>query len=245
MKFFKQNLRVQILGNKAKDLLSLLKHSRGKKFFSETGEDSVLGNLIASKIGRYLDIGASHPVIGSNTFFLYRQGWKGIAVEPQLQFNLAWKISRPKDQIINCVVGPKETVKFYKFQNSLLSTTNRDVALSHASRGLVWKEESIESVPLSLLLPPTLSPSEEFLLNVDVEGTELECLGTIDFTQQRPRYVLVESWSLPWVKKSKALYFLEQNGYALLAYTGLTALMVPAEVIKSIRGLRQSLSEFD
>ena len=94
-------------------------------------------------------------------------------------------------------------------------------------------------------MPPRLDSSEEFLLNVDVEGSELECLQTIDFSAQRPRYILVESWSLPWVKKSKALDFLEDNNYRLMAYTGLTALMVPSEVFTSIRGLRHSLSEFD
>ena len=231
--------------NKAKEVLRLIKHSRGKKFFSETGEDSVLSNLILTKSGRYLDVGASHPIIGSNTFFLYLQGWRGIAVEPQHQFNFAWKIARPKDRVLNCLVGPKDTLKFYRFRNSLLSTTNHSVASSHASRGLVWKEEDIDSIPLCLLLPPNLLPSEEFVLNIDVEGSELECLQTIDFTRQRPRYVLIESWSLPWVKKSKALKFLEQNNYLLFAYTGLTAVMVPAEVLGSIRGLRNLLSEFD
>ena len=222
-----------------------MKYSRGKKYYSETGEDSVLQGVFAGRTGRFLDVGASHPIIGSNTYFLYRRGWKGIAVEPQHLFNFAWKIARPKDRLLNCLIGAEDKIKFYRFQNSLLSTTNHAVALSHASRGLLWEEEEFESIPLSDLLPPKLLPSEEYVLNIDVEGSELSCLQTIDFTRQIPRYILVESWSLPWAKKSKALDFLEGNDYLLLAYTGLTAVMVPAEELGSIRGLRQSLSEFD
>lgn len=228
-----------------REIARVVKYSRGKKYYSETGEDSVLQGVFAGRTGRFLDVGASHPIIGSNTYFLYRNGWEGIAVEPQHQFNFAWKIARPKDRLLNCLIGAEENIKFYRFQNSLLSTTNYPVALSHASRGLVWEEEELESIPLSDLLPQKLLSTEEYVLNIDVEGSELECLQTIDFTRQRPRYILVESWSVPWVKKSKAIEFLEANNYLLLAYTGLTAVMVPAEEFESIRGLRQSLSEFD
>ena len=234
-----------ILDSLFREIARAIKYSRGKRYYSETGEDSVLEGVFAGRVGNFLDIGASHPIIGSNTYFLYRKGWKGIAVEPQNQFNFAWKIARPKDRLLNCLIGAEGRIKFYRFQNSLLSTTNHAVALSHATRGLVWEEEVIESIPLCDLLPPKLISSEEYVLNLDVEGSELLCLQTIDFTRQRPRYILVESWSLPWVKKSKALEFLEGNDYLLLAYTGLTAVMVPAEELGSIRGLRQSLSEFD
>lgn len=228
-----------------REFARILKYSRGKKYFSETGEDSVLAGILSGESGRFLDIGASHPIIGNNTYFLYRSGWSGMAVEPQHQFNFAWKISRPKDRVLNCIVGENAEVEFYKFKNSLLSTTNLEVATSHSKRGLVWEKEIVKSVPLSQLLPPRLNPTEEFVLNIDVEGSELECIQTIDFSLQRPRYMLLESWSLPWVKKSRALDFLELNGYELIAYTGLTSILVPAEVLNSIRGLRQSLSELD
>ena len=208
-----------------REIARVLKYSRGKKYYSETGEDSILAGIISGERGSFLDIGASHPIIGNNTYFLYCRGWNGIAIEPQKQFNFAWKISRSRDSLINCLIGVTSEVQFYKFKNSLLSTTNSEVAANHAERGLVWEEEKIKSIPLSQLLPPRLDSSEEFLLNVDVEGSELECLQTIDFSAQRPRYILVESWSLPWVKKSKALDFLEDNNYRLMAYTGLINLL--------------------
>jgi hypothetical protein len=107
------------------------------------------------------------------------------------------------------------------------------------------EEVKMESVSLSQLLPPKLGSNEEYVLSIDVEGSELVCLQTIDFMCQRPRYILIESWSLPWVKKSKALEFLEDNNYSLIAYTGLTSVMVPSEVLSSIRSLRHNLSKYD
>ena len=48
-----------------------LKHSKGKKYYSETGEDITISEVFNNQTGTYLDIGSGHPVIGSNTYYYY------------------------------------------------------------------------------------------------------------------------------------------------------------------------------
>lgn len=230
-----------------KDYLRLIKYFSGKKFFAETGEDAVFFQLIRTNTGRFIDVGASHPIIGNNTFALYRRGWTGIAIEPQERFKSLWNLCRQRDKFHLAVVSESvANIPFMQFENSLLSTTSEDVARAHRERGLQSVEVQTKTVQLRNLLPESLSPSEEFLLSIDVEGAELEVLSTVDYKRQRPRIILVESWSLPWEKKSSAIEFLEKGAnYSLFAYTGLTAIMIPAEIMDEVRGLRAKLEQYD
>ncbi|MEI9928867.1 MAG: hypothetical protein WDN44_15790 [Sphingomonas sp.] len=47
------------------------------------GEDVLLGRLLkTASSGTYVDVGANHPIEGSNTYRLYRQGWTGLTIDP-------------------------------------------------------------------------------------------------------------------------------------------------------------------
>ena len=113
-------------------------------------------------------------------------------------------------------------------------------------RGIASIRYQVKTISLKNLLPEKLSPDEPYLVSIDVEGAELTVLKTINFNQQRPRVILIESWSLPWEKKNKAISYLENHAsYQLFAYTGLTAVMVPSEIMKRVRGLRAKLENLD
>ena len=46
------------------------------------GEDIIGSQLLREvKRGFYIDIGANHPVNYSNTFSLYKSGWRGIGID--------------------------------------------------------------------------------------------------------------------------------------------------------------------
>ena len=87
------------------EILRCLKHARGKKFYSETGEDAIVINYLNNETGRYLDVGASHPIIGSNTYFLYVRGWDGVAIEPIESYRKIWHVIRKRDKFVSAVVA--------------------------------------------------------------------------------------------------------------------------------------------
>lgn len=225
-------------------LASAIKNRNGKNFWGETGEDAVVASLLPELKGSYIDVGASHPIFGNNTYFSYRRGWTGIAIEPIPDYGPLWKIFRRRDQLIRAVVAKQvNPITFQIFDNPLLSTSNKKISDFHKNRGLRSEEVIVETLRLSELLPETLSSKDPFLLNIDVEGNELDVLETVDFINQRPRVIMIETWQFPWVERSKALVYLESEcEYKLIAYTGLTAILVPIEYENSSIQLRQNLS---
>jgi hypothetical protein len=53
--------------------------------YSQHGEDRLILDYF-KKLGRptgtYVDVGANYPIKISNTYLLYRSGWRGLTVEP-------------------------------------------------------------------------------------------------------------------------------------------------------------------
>ena len=54
--------------------------ARVKGSYSDFGEDQIIQRVFGDYKGLHLDIGAGHPVIGSNTCLFYKKGWSGITV---------------------------------------------------------------------------------------------------------------------------------------------------------------------
>ena len=55
--------------------------------------------------GRYIDIGGGHPVAGSVSFWFYQRGWSGIVVEPQPDLAALHRRLRPRDTLVEAVIG--------------------------------------------------------------------------------------------------------------------------------------------
>src|SRR5688500_140097 len=82
--------------------------------YSIEAEDLVIQRLFdtvifkaRSKTGFYLDIGAFHPIIHSNTYFFYLKGWRGVNVEPNPQYISDFAHARPDDVTINAGLSDK------------------------------------------------------------------------------------------------------------------------------------------
>src|SRR4051812_46243595 len=80
----------------------------GKPSFAQQGEDlaleSVFGFLRVAKPS-YIDIGAGHPIIGNNTYKFYRQGGRGVLVEPNPKLAELLRQVRPNDTVIEAGIG--------------------------------------------------------------------------------------------------------------------------------------------
>ena len=57
--------------------------NKGKgNYFGEFGEDILINRFFRKKNdGFYVDIGCYHPIKGSLTYYLYKKGWRGFAVD--------------------------------------------------------------------------------------------------------------------------------------------------------------------
>jgi hypothetical protein len=68
------------------------------RYWSQYGEDIVLDRVLNLKRkGFFVDVGCYHPVQYSNTYKLYRLGWRGINIDLDAIKIEAFNLRRPGD----------------------------------------------------------------------------------------------------------------------------------------------------
>ena len=75
------------------------------------------------------------------------------------------------------------------------------------------------------------------LVNIDIEGMEMEILRSIDFAKYRPLVLILEmipySKKLPVGQKNpEILAFLQEKGYVEYAFTGINSIFIDAAQVK-------------
>lgn len=219
-----------IVSSRLRHALRALKYRSKGSFFSESGEDHIASYLIGSESGTFLDIGSGNPVVGSNTYYFYKKGWRGIGVDANSNLSLAWKLVRPKDEFINAAVnGSNKPITFFEFENDLKSTVVEKVSGHYLLQGKKMDSRIVNSISLNELLPTSLSSTDNYFLSIDVEGAELDVLQSANLETKRPRLIAVESWTVPWSPKNKVSKHLKNNLFELVGYSGLTAFYIPSE----------------
>lgn len=75
--------------------------------FSFEGCDRIVASLLrdVESGGFYVDVGAHHPITNSNTYYFYRKGWTGIAIDGSEKYKADWQRERPGDVVLNAWVG--------------------------------------------------------------------------------------------------------------------------------------------
>ena len=80
----------------------------GKRSYAQSGEDVVVDAILSrQKKGFYVDIGAYHPKVFSNTYLFYKRGWRGICVEPNPEAKWMFEWARRRDRFVNMGIAQK------------------------------------------------------------------------------------------------------------------------------------------
>lgn len=181
-----------------------------KPSYSQEGEDMILKKIFAEKDkGFYIDVGAFHPFLYSNTQLLYEKGWKGINIEPTPGRINLFKRVRKRDINLEYAIGNrKRTLDFQMFTKPALNTFDKKRAqvISNSKQSQLKKTVRIQTRRLDDILNHHLSEHQHIdLLNIDVEGFELQVLKSNDWKKFKPDIILVENFhylpSLSYLKK--------------------------------------------
>ncbi len=178
--------------------------------FSQHGEDLLFAQLLEGADitgGVYIDVGANQPTHGSNTYRLYRQGLHGILIEPDDSNAQLLRRVRPKDIVIEAVVGA--TAGISRFCHHVFSVLS---SLEVADMDVVRKTEYLPRVTVDNVVATTGVPWV-YLLSVDTEGNDLEVLKGAERTLRRTFLVCVEANANR--KKAKLTAYLERHGFEL------------------------------
>jgi len=168
----------------------------GSKSYAQSGEDIILRHLfdiIGVAAPSYLDIGANHPAHLSNSYLFYRQGSRGVCIEPDPALAAAFKRKRPRDTVLGVGVAnhPGE-LDFFVMSASSLNTFSEEEARHSETLGhRIEKRLKIPVITVNEALKQC-NPIPDFV-SIDVEGLDEAVVSNIDFDLYRPAAFCVET----------------------------------------------------
>jgi len=190
--------------------------------YSQNGEDIVLNNMFANKsTGFYVDIGAHHPYRISNTYLLYKRGWRGMNIDANPETIAMFKRARSQDTNINVGVGLEvATLPYHQFSDPAVNTfSDTDAEVWKKKRFLTYLGTTPVTIkPLAAILSESLPPNTTIdVMSVDVEGFDLQVLESNDWNKFRPTVLIVEDHTFTFATKdtNPIFQFLARNGYEL------------------------------
>ncbi len=142
-------------------------------------------------VGRFLDIGAYHPKVFSNTRALYEAGWSGMMFEPgprQMLDLISEYGNEPRITLVAAAVGLEAGELPLRVTDDATCTLSETFAENH--------EESNYTGTITV---PVLTLERIFLrwgnfdfINLDAEGVSADLFMELMKTEARPRCICVE-----------------------------------------------------
>lgn len=164
--------------------------------YAQNGEDVVLLRALGHiEQGRYVDVGANHPVVDSITYAFYERGWQGITIDPMHEQAERHQNTRPRDHFIEAAISHGEgPAQLHQIDDTGLSSLIDTVADEHRTAG--WEVHEVE-VPLrrldDVLEEVGWEDVDVHFVVIDTEGSERAVLETFDLQRWRPWVLVIES----------------------------------------------------
>jgi FkbM family methyltransferase len=181
------------------------------QYFSQFGEDKwIVDNLHYPLNGVFVDVGASDGVYGNNTYFFEKIGWRGLCIDADPSHRASLQANR--GLVESCAVSSvRGEVEFYRHNtNSTWSGIYQ--------RGEDYTPIKIQSRTLEDLL--VLHDIDKIdLLDIDVEGSEIDVWNSFNPELYQPEVVIIEySDSRQCCNKTEIISVITEYPYNL-AYT--------------------------
>ena len=222
--------------------------------YSQEGEDLILRRIFHRKAdGFYVDVGAHHPQVFSNTYVFYLKGWRGINIDAMPGSMAEFNRLRPRDINIETAISDRpDKLTYFQFATPGINTFSREIMEQRLAYGdgpasdlkyeLVSPVE-IATLRLDAVLGEHLPAGQSVdFLNIDVEGLEMAVLNSCNWTKFRPTVVLIEESSLLTLEDltaSPVVAYLGQRGYAPFCRTPLTLIFVErSQIVATPQGPR-------
>jgi FkbM family methyltransferase len=160
--------------------------TRPEPYGSQDGEDAIIAELCPEPNGVYVDVGAGDPVSCSNTFQLWRRGWRGLLIEPRKDAVYDLCARRAGDCVYPVAASNEDGWNRLRLQGSV-SSMQSDWNIDEQTKSFC----KIETLRTILAKFPAIRDACQ-LCSIDVEGHERQVLEGIDWETFRPRVFVVE-----------------------------------------------------
>jgi FkbM family methyltransferase len=153
-------------------------------YFSQFGEDKwIVDNLPFPSNCVFVDVGASNGIFGNNTYFFERLGWQGLCIDADPRYYASLRVNRKL--VETCAVSSiRGKIEFY--QHNTISTWS----------GICCRGEDYTSIKVQALTLEDLLALHNIrkidLLNIDVEGSEIDVWNSFKPELHQPEVVIIE-----------------------------------------------------
>lgn len=233
--------------------LSALFKGHIKGHTGQWAEDVVVRKLFlrSKKRGTYVDLGAHHPFLHSNTAWLWLKGWHGINVDANHRSITLFKQVRTNDINLNLAIIPASqyaegarSIELYLPDETSIETgkdgitATASVNQSVASERDYKRTEQVEAIDVQTLFEQQ-NLTEIDYLNIDVEGMDYQILQDIDFTKVTIHAISIEDYSpsIQQAVNSEITQYLSAQGYDLVSRVGPTSIFARRESDRLIRNI--------
>jgi FkbM family methyltransferase len=200
--------------------------------YAQNYEDVMLFRALRDiEDGFYVDVGANSPDEHSITRAFYERGWRGINIEPVIEFHQQLLAARPRD--INLPVAISDRTGFIDFHDVTgtgLSTISPKIAENHRAAGYKVVKRNVVVDTLDEVFRRYVSGDVHFL-KIDVEGAEDAVLRGVSLVDVRPWIIIVEATAVFSEVQTHASWdhLLTDRGYSFVYFDGLNRFYVAEE----------------
>jgi FkbM family methyltransferase len=186
------------LKSSIKKKLNRFRSPNSQDSFAQGGEDILLSNFFFNRgKGFYVDVGAHHPQLFSNTYYFYLKGWSGINIDAMPNSMNLFRQTRPNDINLEIAISDsEEELAFYLLKEPAFNSFSLEHAIKWKQFNKNWEIErtvKLKTQKLSDVLDKHLPPNQNIdFLSVDVEDFDLRVLRSNNWNKYRPDFVLVE-----------------------------------------------------
>lgn len=205
--------------------------------WSQFGEDRYLHQLFKAKDkGFYVDIGCFDPEKFSNTKALHQRGWTGINIDMSPTKIGMFEDQRPNDiNVIVPISDKNDELEVYLFSqrtvldtlSSALDTLSKEQADNWSAEfNLPYETKTMQAIRLDDLLEQVNAPKKIDLINIDVEGAEMNVLRSVSLDQYEVQVIAIEIHAdFDGLTQSEPYRYLTERGYTLRAWLHPTAIL--------------------
>ena len=206
--------------------------------------------MFRGEVGTFVDIGACHPVLDSNTWFFYECGWRGVNLEPSTSSFRLFLDQRPEDLNLNLAASDFDgELTLYEVDDHVIngiSTLTAEIAHDYTRRGFAWSKSRSRFARSADLSRSTTSPLPT-LLSIDVECHESQVIRGIDLEHWRPKLIVVES-TVPGSSEPNHQSWepmLLEHRYCFMAFNGLNRFYLRDDLQHLARHFETPVNVFD
>lgn len=177
------------------------------------------------KKGFYIDIGSHHPVEDFVTYNFYKNGWRGINIDPDKSFNELYQDLRPNDLMINSTISniSKNDLDFYLVKGTGLSTF--DLGTVDENKFSINKIKVNSKTLDEIILENNLKEKLIDLIKIDAEGSEKKIIEgwSIDI---KCKCIVYEITNLNNIENKFILERLKSKGFDLVFEDGINNYLI-------------------